>query len=77
MKKTLGTLLLSLMLVMVASTAAFADGGENDEKDKDNEREKSKDLPEVPIALMYPAAGLLTYMGYRVVVARRRHRVTA
>ena len=56
---------------MIFALPAYADGGTNTNTDKKKETDKSKDLPEAPIVLLYPAAGMLTYLGYRLIAARR------
>ena len=73
MWRKLAVILVMLMLMVAAVNPAFADEEKDNgnDKDKDKEKKKSKDLPEVPIVLIYPAAGVLTYLGYRMVAARR------
>ncbi len=66
-----------LLLLVAAVNPAFADEEGPRETAREKAERKSKNLPEVPIVLLYPAAGVLTYLGYRVIAARRERDTTA
>lgn len=78
-------ILVLLLLTVAAVNPVFADGDGPREHPvhptrkprDDDEREKSKNLPEVPLVVIYPAAGVVTYLGYRMIAARRERPSTA
>lgn len=77
MLRRIALILVLLLLMVAAVNPVFADGEGPTGKPTVKEKKKSKNLPEVPIVLVYPAAGVVTYLGYRVIAARRERPVSA